>query len=141
MRAVACIGVVALCLGLASCKGLNHRSPGGGAVAPEPPADRAPAAGPGERTAPQPGVGGILAGQIIDTYNRPPQRTYIQVVASSDLQKDGRTGRIEGPRGGNPGRCGRSCTRGVSFPPGAVVRAPLRAAECARELGHTPVTY
>src|SRR5439155_5520517 len=42
-----------------------------------------------DRTAPPPGVNGILAGQIIDSFNRRPPPTTIQVVSMQDGRETG----------------------------------------------------
>jgi thiol-disulfide isomerase/thioredoxin len=95
VRVLRCVSLVAVCLALAGCHafGKKPQAPGG-------PAARAPA-GPdlGPRTdlarngTPSPAIpdtgnpsaalttggSGLLAGQVIDSYNRAPPRTYVQV--------------------------------------------------------------
>jgi thiol-disulfide isomerase/thioredoxin len=86
------VGLVALCLGLAGGCALFGKKPQGAApkAAPRAPGPGAPSAAPASRTEPagqpeQPTAavspfGGILAGQVIDSYNRRPPPTHIQVV-------------------------------------------------------------
>jgi thiol-disulfide isomerase/thioredoxin len=89
VRVVPCLGLIALCLGLAGCSTFGKKAnppprapaeapfapkaPGAAAVPPPDPLLTAPAAS-----------GGILAGQIIDSYNRQPDVTYIQVTATTE---------------------------------------------------------
>jgi thiol-disulfide isomerase/thioredoxin len=86
--------MLALCLGLAGCSLFGKKSPNAG---PTPPAHPpAPAARPGGSPPPPDPPGGaaaspfsgILAGQVIDSYNRRPPPTHIKVVQVKD--KDGK---------------------------------------------------
>jgi thiol-disulfide isomerase/thioredoxin len=98
---VACVGVVALCLGLVGCSAFSKRGQGtsgptgrsGGGPPPADVADRAPPVSPVQRTS-GPGPNGILAGQVLDSYNRRPPPTYIQVISSQDA-RDPKMARIE----------------------------------------------
>jgi thiol-disulfide isomerase/thioredoxin len=97
VRALACVGWLALCLSLVGCSLFGKKSgggPNGSSRAPDAPAP-APASPFAANPAPvQPmattSVGGILAGQVLDSYNRRPPATFIQVVSSQE------------PRGGAP---------------------------------------
>ena len=82
MRVAACVALMALSLTLAGCKMFGKKSANDTPNA----ATGAPASGAAaernaanDRTAPPPGVNGILAGQIIDSFNRRPPPTTIQV--------------------------------------------------------------
>src|SRR5262245_1478499 len=86
--------LIAAAFGLAGCQSSKPRPPEGppgpGAgvpfwadpgAAPLPPAAAGPAAGRGF----EPGeTSGVLAGQLIDSYNRRPGRSYIQVVSAAE---------------------------------------------------------
>jgi thiol-disulfide isomerase/thioredoxin len=80
VRVAACISLVALCLGMVGCStlwkrgtassaGADHAAPTPIIPRPETAADRPP------------GVGGLLAGQVLDNYQQKPPPTFIQVVA------------------------------------------------------------
>jgi thiol-disulfide isomerase/thioredoxin len=80
---------MALCLGLAGCatfgkKPASSQNPGarnGADQGAALPTDRIGQAPPPDRSAPPPGFGAILAGQVIDSFNRRPAGpVYIQVV-------------------------------------------------------------
>jgi thiol-disulfide isomerase/thioredoxin len=80
--------MLALCLGLAGCQLFNKKSSSSTNTAPPPagqptPADRAAA------DTPPAGLGGILAGQIIDGFGTKPPPTYIQVVATQPAKEPG----------------------------------------------------
>lgn len=82
MRLVACVGLMALCLASAGCGLFGKKSPN---AAPRPPSGEGQPGGQGQgngggAAAPQPGLGGILAGQVIDGFGRKPPPAYIQVV-------------------------------------------------------------
>jgi thiol-disulfide isomerase/thioredoxin len=90
VRVVAWMGMVAFCLGLTGCSLFGKKSSGSANPANlagndrglSLPADRVGAT-PADRAAPPPGTSGMLAGQILDSYNHRPPVTYIQVT---DLQ-------------------------------------------------------
>jgi thiol-disulfide isomerase/thioredoxin len=80
--------MMALCLGLAGCQLFGKKSNSSSTTAPRPagqpaPADRAVADSASS------GLGGILAGQIIDGYGTKPPPTYIQVVATQPAKEAG----------------------------------------------------
>src|SRR6516162_9171554 len=75
------------CVLWAGCGSFGKKTPskepsGQPADAARPPAD---GAGSTERTAPI-SVGGLLAGRVLDSYDRPPPPTYIQVLPAQDSQ-------------------------------------------------------
>ncbi len=85
MRVVAWVGFVACCLLASGCSLFGKKAPATanpagqarndrGAAAP---ADRAALP---DRTAPPPDLGGILAGQVLDSFNRRPTASFIQVT-------------------------------------------------------------
>ena len=81
VRLAACVLLMAVSLMLAGCKMFGKKSnstpsAGSGATA----ADRTPA---------PPGVNGLLAGQVINTSNRKPPPTTIQVVSVQDSKETG----------------------------------------------------
>jgi thiol-disulfide isomerase/thioredoxin len=88
VRVVACIGLLALGLGLAGCHTFGKKG-----SAPANPADRPAApAGSGSRADPPAptaavgsgsGIDGLLAGRVLDSYGRPPP-AFIQVVNLQD---------------------------------------------------------
>lgn len=89
MRVVAWVGLVACCLLASGCSLFGKKAPAAanpagqarndrGFVAPAERAAVAPA--PPDRTAPPPGLGGILAGQVIDSFNHRPSASFIQVT-------------------------------------------------------------
>lgn len=91
MRAVACVGLLTLSLVLTGCslfKKSQAKASGGGlgdtsGIGQPIYNDRA--GSPVDRAQAPPAVGGVLAGQVLDSYNRrPPSKTYIQVAASPD---------------------------------------------------------
>ncbi len=89
MRVVAWVGFVACCLLASGCSLFGKRSPAAANPAGQARNDRGIAA-PAERaavtpavpdrTAPPPGLGGLLAGQVIDSFNRHPSAAFIQVA-------------------------------------------------------------
>jgi thiol-disulfide isomerase/thioredoxin len=88
VRAVACVGWLAVCLAVTGCSlfgkksASNARAPAGGE--PAAPANPYAAAPVPDRPAALTNVGGVLAGQVLDPYNRKPPATFIQVVSSQD---------------------------------------------------------
>ncbi|HLJ96949.1 MAG TPA: redoxin family protein [Gemmataceae bacterium] len=85
MRAVACIWFLACCLFLGGCGTFGKKTP------KEPPPQPAPAwpaadrgASPTAERASPPVVGGLLAGRVLDSFDRPPPPTFIQVVLAQD---------------------------------------------------------
>jgi thiol-disulfide isomerase/thioredoxin len=90
VRVVAWIGIMAFCLGLTGCtlfgkKGSGSANPAGLAANDRGvslPADQ-PAVTPSAPSTPPVGLNGMLAGQVLDSYNHRPPVTYIQVT---DLQ-------------------------------------------------------
>jgi cytochrome c biogenesis protein CcmG/thiol:disulfide interchange protein DsbE len=94
VRAVGYIGFAACCLALASCGTFGKKTP----FRPKEPAGQA--ANPGwpptsngadaarAENAPPAKRGGLLAGRVLDSYDRPPPPTYIQVLpAGSETKK------------------------------------------------------
>jgi thiol-disulfide isomerase/thioredoxin len=82
VRAVACLGIVLLSLGLAGCSLFSKKSQTK-QDAPPPPAPLAPdwsRSSTDKTTGTPTGLGGILAGQVRDSLDRPAPKTYIQVV-------------------------------------------------------------
>lgn len=92
MRTLHRLTLTVLCLGLAGCamfgkKSANSSGPAnkGGSPPPATAANDRGAAPTTDRSTPPPGVGGILAGQVIDSYNnKPPATTYIQVSEAGE---------------------------------------------------------
>jgi thiol-disulfide isomerase/thioredoxin len=88
VRVVACIVILALCLGSAGCRMFGKKpagsaSSGDHAAAPAPRSDSV-----ADRSASDPAVSGLLAGRIIDSYNlNPPGATFIQVVNLKETQE------------------------------------------------------
>jgi len=83
VRAVGCVAVMLACLALAGCRAPSGNAPGTAGVKPS--LDLNAAAGqrqPGPPVNATPvGSTGVLAGQVLDNFNRRPPPTYIQVVA------------------------------------------------------------
>jgi thiol-disulfide isomerase/thioredoxin len=73
-----CISLLVLCLGMVGCSTLWKRgsAPTAGADRPAVPVTPRP-----EAVERPPGVGGLLAGQVLDNYRQKPPPTFIQVVA------------------------------------------------------------
>lgn len=94
MRAVACGILLTLCLALTGCSLFSKRGQTASNAGERPSADVTPRARtggagtspPSEGVTTTAGVGGILAGQVIDSYNRPPPPTYIQVVSAQETK-------------------------------------------------------
>jgi thiol-disulfide isomerase/thioredoxin len=100
VRVVARMGTLALFLTLAGCSVFDKKPQ---QAKSNPPADRPdrpfwqidPNGGASanaiiaDRTVPPRDAGGILAGQVVDSYNRKPPPTYIQVVCKDDKQPAG----------------------------------------------------
>ena len=85
MRLVASVACLAACLGLAGCATFGKK--GSTAPASQPPAGRGPATPPAQPAAQvgtKPTLNGILAGQVLDSYNRAPPSVYIQVAEARD---------------------------------------------------------
>jgi thiol-disulfide isomerase/thioredoxin len=84
VRAVACVCYLAVCLGLVGCTTPNKKAPNQPAAPSRQPADWLPQSDNSSTSAPaqpsQPGLGGLLAGRVLDTYDRPPPPVYIQVA-------------------------------------------------------------
>src|SRR5262249_18462867 len=85
MRVVACLGLLVLCLGPVGCSLFKKQT----AAAPTPrPGASGPtalaAAGPSARPSTPQTVGGLLAGQVIDSYNRRVQGSSIQIAAAKE---------------------------------------------------------
>jgi thiol-disulfide isomerase/thioredoxin len=87
VRVVAWVGFVTCCLLASGCSLFGKRAPANPAAQARndrgtaAPADRsaiAPAIP--DRSAPPPGLGGLLAGQVIDSFNRHPTAAFIQVA-------------------------------------------------------------
>jgi thiol-disulfide isomerase/thioredoxin len=83
VRLVACVGLLTICLGLAGCSLTGKKAqardgqgaPAAGASRPhDQPASPAP-------PTPPPNLGGIIAGQVVDGFNRSP-RAKIEVITS-----------------------------------------------------------
>lgn len=101
MRFLACLGFVAFCLALTGCGTFGKKPPSPGPAPLPPPPQSTPGPPPSSGVS-RPNSGaeqqvqltspfsGILAGQVIDSYNRRPPPTYIRVVAGKD--KDGKDG-------------------------------------------------
>lgn len=86
---MACLGLVACCLALAGCSSTGKKpanaaaAPAGRPTAARPPAAAGPvasAAADPRAAVPVSATTGILAGQVIDSFNRRPPPTYIQVT-------------------------------------------------------------
>lgn len=89
MRLVASVAFLAACLGLAGCATFGKK--GSTAPASQPPVGRGVAtpadrvgAQPPDRAAPNGTLNGVLAGQVLDSYNRAPPSVYIQVAEARD---------------------------------------------------------
>ncbi len=93
MRALACVCFLAGCLGLVGCStfgkkaqakpNLPARQPGGADWLSQPDGSGTASA---ERT--PPGLGGLLAGRVLDSYDRRPPRTYIRVISAQEKNED-----------------------------------------------------
>lgn len=101
MRFLACLGIVAFCLAFVGCGTFGKKPPSPG-PAPLPTPAPTPHGPPSSSGVSHPNSGaeqqaqltspfsGILAGQVIDSYNHRPPPTYIRVVAGKDKEgKDG----------------------------------------------------
>jgi thiol-disulfide isomerase/thioredoxin len=103
VRIVACVALLSVGLLLAGCSTFNKK-PAQAKTGPNRPSDRpwwenpqgnpstgTPSGPIADRSAPAPpqGSSGILAGQVIDVYNRRPPPTLIQVVCVDDKQSGG----------------------------------------------------
>lgn len=92
VRAVAYVYFAACCVALAGCGTLDKKSPFKPKEPPRQPADPvwpAPldrAASPSAERAAPPVLGGLLAGRVLDSYDRPPSATYIQVLLAQDAR-------------------------------------------------------
>jgi thiol-disulfide isomerase/thioredoxin len=92
VRAVGYVCFAACCMALASCGTFGKKSPFKPKEPPRqsantgwpPPPDGAES--PLSERAPPPRVGGLLAGRVLDSYDRPPPPTYIRVVFAGDAQ-------------------------------------------------------
>ncbi len=89
MRNLAGVGLIAVCLALAGCSSSGKKSAGANAqagVPPTPPAERTPLVGTAaaQNSSPPARVNGVIAGQVVDAYNRPRPNTYILVVKAED---------------------------------------------------------
>jgi thiol-disulfide isomerase/thioredoxin len=85
VRLVASVAFLAACLGLAGCATFGKK--GSTAPASQPPAGRGPAtptAQPVNQVGTNATLNGILAGQVLDSYNRAPPSVYIQVAEARD---------------------------------------------------------
>jgi len=97
VRVMACVGMLAFCLAFAGCSTFGKKSPGSSTKANQNGLDRNAGAALDKNiapvsidpTAPPPGVGGILAGQVVDSFNRRPPGTSIQVVELAGLGNSG----------------------------------------------------
>ncbi|HEV3202974.1 MAG TPA: redoxin domain-containing protein [Gemmataceae bacterium] len=85
VRIVPCVGLIASSLLLAGCSSFGKKPSGSPKVDQTGSErnsglarDKLPVST--DRTAPPPGVGGILAGQVLDSFNRRPLATFIQVT-------------------------------------------------------------
>ncbi len=87
LRRAAWVAFVAACLAFVGCATFGKKNN------PAAPANPPPATGgivsPGDRlgaqnATPNPALNGILAGQVLDSYNRAPPGTYIQVAEARD---------------------------------------------------------
>jgi hypothetical protein len=89
VRAVACIGLIVICLAGSGCNLLKKKA---GAAAPRGPADNPWSSAPkGPNAAVPPDQGnftgarnGVLAGQVVDASHRRPPATFIQVVSAQE---------------------------------------------------------
>jgi thiol-disulfide isomerase/thioredoxin len=86
-----CLGLLGLCLGLSGCSLFGKKPAATPTVPGQPlPASTAgpvtplAATQPPERSINTAGLSGILAGQVIDSYNRTPPPTFIQVSVPSE---------------------------------------------------------
>jgi thiol-disulfide isomerase/thioredoxin len=90
VRVVAWMGMIAFCLGLTGCSLVGKKSAGSANTPNLAATDRDLSLPPGrlagtgaDPSTPPPGLSGMLAGQVLDSYNHRPPVTYIQVT---DLQ-------------------------------------------------------
>lgn len=91
MRAAAGLAMVLACLVLGGCRATSTKSPGADPGL-RPSLDLKAATGPTPAAPPttaRVNGSGLLAGQVLDNYNRKPPPTYIQVSASRDGANDG----------------------------------------------------
>jgi len=102
VRVVACLGFVALCVGLAGCSSLGKKTaqPKSGddrAAAPNPRDDRSPVAQ--VPSLPAGDVGGMVAGRVVDNFSNTPY-SDIWVVGANDDQGAPVARRVESDRQG-----------------------------------------
>jgi thiol-disulfide isomerase/thioredoxin len=89
VRVVACLGLAAVCLGLNGCSVFGRKSPTVGSpvsragASTATPSDPLSVAAPDRSTVPVAATG-LLAGQVLDSYNQHPAGVYIQVVEARD---------------------------------------------------------
>jgi thiol-disulfide isomerase/thioredoxin len=93
VRVVPCLAVVGACLVLAGCSTFGKKTPNtatpavrqGSDPALALPTDRIGALTPAGASGPPPGVSGLLAGQVLTSYNQqPPGAAFIQVTEPAD---------------------------------------------------------
>lgn len=101
MRFVAWVIIVGGCLGLSGCA-LTGKKKDNASQQPSTPAPAFPTSKPAKPAAAPftttgnakqtpPGAAGMLAGRVINSYDRTPPPTYIQVVSLSDKSGDGKS--------------------------------------------------
>jgi thiol-disulfide isomerase/thioredoxin len=92
VRVLGCVGLVALSLMTAGCNAFGKKDAAGPGAADRAPTGPTLPTGPAIGKAPAqptrapgpPNVGGLLAGQVVDAYNRRPPPTLIQIIPSPD---------------------------------------------------------
>jgi thiol-disulfide isomerase/thioredoxin len=101
VRVVACTVLLAVCLASAGCRLFGKKSataanPADRPAAPAADVPRPPEPSPsaGSAAAPVPGVDGLLAGRVLDSYGSRPPVTSIRVIALDD-PRDGNAAPIE----------------------------------------------
>jgi hypothetical protein len=88
VRSTVGVGLMAVCLGLAGCKASGGGKTAANGGAPKPfLGTEATRTNPTDPAAPAEGVTGLLAGQVVDRFNRRQARAQIQIVDLEDTRQ------------------------------------------------------